>query len=209
MAKIAGDLALMSQTELGEAAEATSPGKGGSSTLPHKRNPVDVTFARAAAQLALNSVPLVLSAMAQEHERAAGAWQAEWAALPNLFCYTAGAVARVRAAVSALELDAGRMRANLDLTNGLVMAESLATTLAQHMGRPSAQRIVQVACEQAQAANGALLGIALATPEITAHLSAPEIERALDPLTYLGSTDAFIDRAVDGYRQVLAEVEQR
>jgi 3-carboxy-cis,cis-muconate cycloisomerase len=115
----------------------------------------------------------------------------------------------VRDALAGLEVDADRMRANLDLTQGLLMAESLATALALHIGKPSAQLIVQVACEQAQANTSPLLEIALATPELTAHLRATEIERALDPLTYLGSTDAFIDRALDGYRQMLAEVEQR
>lgn len=207
MAKIAGDIALLTQTELGEVAEANVAGKDGSSTLPHKRNPVDVTFARAAAQLALGNVAVVLAAMAQEHERAAGAWQAEWAVLPGLFRYTAGAVIRVQEALTGLEVDAGRMQANLGLTNGLVMAESLATALARHTGRAEAQRIVQAACERAQSRNASLLSTALATPAISDHLSAIEIERAFDPMSYLGSTDAFIDRALADYQLLQVEVE--
>lgn len=208
VAKIAGDIALLTQTELGELAEASAEGKGGSSTLPHKRNPVDVTFARAAAQLALGNVAVILAAMAQEHERAAGSWQAEWAALPSLFCYTAGAVERVRTALVGLEIDAERMRANLELTNGLLMAESLSTALALHIDRPAAQRIVQMACEQARAGGNSLLAVALAAPDISGRLSATQIQQALDPTGYLGSADAFIDRALAGYQRLHAETEK-
>ena len=113
MAKIAQDIVLLAQTEVGEASEAGAPGKGGSSAMPHKRNPVDATMARAAAHLAVRYRGDAAVGMAQEHERAAGAWQAEWAALPDLFRYTGGAVARVRAAVAGLQVDGERMRSNL------------------------------------------------------------------------------------------------
>ncbi len=143
MAKIAGDIVLLAQTEVGEASEGAAPGKGGSSAMPQKHNPVDATGAIASARLAVGVVPVILSAMVQEHERAVGGWQAEWAAIPDLFRFTAGAVERVRGAVGGLQVDPARMKANLDLTGGLIMAESLAMALAPHLGRPEAQRIVQ------------------------------------------------------------------
>ena len=140
MAKIADDVVLLAQTEVGEVSEGTAPGKGGSSAMPQKHNPVDATAALASARLAVGGVPVILSAMAQEHERAIGGWQAEWAAIPDLFRFTAGAVERVRGAVAGLQVDTARMKANLDLTGGLIMAESLTMALAPHIGRPEAQR---------------------------------------------------------------------
>jgi 3-carboxy-cis,cis-muconate cycloisomerase len=204
MEKIAGDVALLAQTEVGEVSEGDAPGKGGSSAMPQKHNPVDATSARAAARLAIGVVPVILSAMAQEHERAAGAWQAEWAAVPNLFCFTAGAVERVRDAVSGLQIDAARMHANLDLTGGLIMAEALTMALAPHLGRPEAQRIVRAACEQAARSGAPLRQIALAQPQVRAILAPEELDRALDPATYLGSADLFISRALEAYHKTLS-----
>jgi 3-carboxy-cis,cis-muconate cycloisomerase len=200
MAKIAGDITLLAQTEVGEAAEVAAPGKGGSSALPQKRNPVDAVAALAAARLALGVVPVVLAAMAQEHERAVGGWQAEWVAIPELFRYTAGAVARVRGAVSGLTVDAGRMRANLARDGGLLMSESLAMALAAHVGRPEAQRIVQTVGRRALAEGLTLTQAAHADARVGAALSPEDIDRALDPAGYLGSADIFIDRALDTYR---------
>jgi 3-carboxy-cis,cis-muconate cycloisomerase len=202
MAKIALDVALLAQTEVGEASEGTAPGKGGSSAMPQKHNPVDSTGAIASARLAIGLVPVILSAMAQEHERGVGGWQAEWTAIPDLFCFTAATVERIREAVSGLQVDPSRMKANLDLTNGLVMAESLTMALAPHMGRPAAQRLVQAICEQATSSGIHLRQAALAEPQIRAILSPDKIEQALDPVLYLGSTNAFIDRALASYREV-------
>jgi 3-carboxy-cis,cis-muconate cycloisomerase len=200
MAKIALDLTLLAQSEVGEAAEAAQEGKGGSSALPQKRNPVDATMALAAARLAIGQVPVVLGAMAQEHERAAGAWQAEWAAVPDLFRYADGAVDRVRRALETLEVDPERMRRNLAATDGLIMAEALATALAERVGRPEAQRIVRAVCERARQ-NGTDLGAAALADGRVGSVLAPEaIARALDPGSYLGATEAFIDRALAAYR---------
>jgi 3-carboxy-cis,cis-muconate cycloisomerase len=200
MAKIAGDITLLAQTEVGEAAEAAAPGKGGSSALPQKRNPVDAVAALAATRLALGVVPVVLAAMAQEHERAVGGWQAEWVAIPELFRYTAGAVARVRGAVGGLTVDAGRMRANLERDGGLLMSESLAMALAAHVGRPEAQRIVQTVGRRALAEGLTLGQAAHADARVGAALSPEDIDRALDPAGYLGCADVFIDRALETYR---------
>jgi 3-carboxy-cis,cis-muconate cycloisomerase len=201
MEKIARDVILLAQTEVGEAAEGDVPGKGGSSAMPQKHNPVDATAAAAAARLAIGVVPVILSAMGQEHERAAGGWQAEWAALPDLFHFTAGAVARVRSALSDLRIDAARMKANLDLTGGLIMAESLTMVLAQRLGKPEAQRIVKELCNEAVRSGVNLRQAALADTQVRAILSPAEIEQALDPSAYLGSADTFIDRALAAYRE--------
>ena len=202
MAKVAGDVVLLTQTEVGEALEGAAPGKGGSSAMPQKHNPVDATSAIASAQLAVGVVPVILSAMAQEHERAVGGWQAEWMAIPNLFRFTASAVERVRDAVGGLQVDPARMRANLDLTGGLIMAESLTMALALHMGRPEAQRIVKALCDRAVSSGVHLRQVALEEVDMQTILSSEEIDRALDPGAYLGSTDVFIDRALRSYREV-------
>ncbi len=202
MAKIASDVAHLAQTEVGEVSEGAAPGKGESSTMPQKHNPVDATFASASARLAVGMVPVILSAMVQEHERAVGGWQAEWEAVPVLFRFTASAVERVRGAVGGLQVDPARMRTNLDLTGGLIMAESLAMALAPHVGRPEAQRIVQASCDRAIRSGAELRQVALADAQVHAILSQEEIDRALDPSGYLGSTDAFIERALAAYREV-------
>jgi 3-carboxy-cis,cis-muconate cycloisomerase len=205
MAKIAGDVALLAQSEVGEVWERAAAGKGSSSALPQKRNPVDATAALAAARLALGAMPVLLCGMEQEHERAVGGWQAEWAAVPNLFRYSACAVEHVRDALSGLQIDPARMLANLGLTGGQVMAESLTVALAAHVGRPEAYRIVQAACNRVSGTGEDLLQVALADEEVRASLSPPQIERALDPGLYLGSADAFIDRALAAYRAVASQ----
>lgn len=207
MAKIATDLVLLAQTEVGEVSEGAAPGKGGSSAMPQKRNPVDATFALAAARLAMGAVPVVLSGMAQEHERAVGGWQAEWEALPNLFIATASAVERVRQALDGLEVDAERMRENLAMGGGLLLAESLTTALARRVGRPAAYRLVQAAVARAREDGTTLREAALAEEQIRAALTEDEIDRALDPAGYLGSADVFIDRALARYREVRAAMQ--
>lgn len=202
MAKIAGDLVLLAQTEVGEVVEAAAEGKGGSSAMPQKRNPADAIAARAAAALALGVVPVLLDAQAaQEHERAAGAWQAEWAALPDLFRYTAGAVARTGTAVAGMTIDADRMRTNLMRAGGLSLAEALSMALAPYLGRDEAQRVVRDVAGRVAASSGdSLEQAARADARIRAHLTDAQIAAALDPLAYLGSSDTYIDRALDGFR---------
>lgn len=199
--KVAQDILLLSQTELGEVAEGSAPGKGGSSTLPHKRNPVDTVAAIAAARLALGLAPVISQSLIQEHERAVGGWQSEWAAIPELFKYAGGAVERVRMAVANLEVNALRMRENLDITRGLLMAESLSMTLAGKIGKQEAHHVVQAACVRAVREDTDLTSVALSDPQISGALSADEIAAALDPAHYLGSTDLFITRALAQFVQ--------
>lgn len=202
LAKMAGDVILLAQTEVGEVSEGAAPGKGGSSAMPQKHNPADAVGAMASARLAIGMVPVILSAMAQEHERAAGGWQAEWEAIPQLFCYTASAVERVSSALAGLQVDPARMSANLHVSGGLIMAESFTMTLAAHIGRPEAQRLVKTLCDQAVLSGRSLRQIAQADGQVRAVLSSEEIDKALDPGSYLGSTETFIERALASYREV-------
>jgi 3-carboxy-cis,cis-muconate cycloisomerase len=208
MAKIAGDVALLAQTEVGEASEDAVPGKGGSSAMPQKHNPVDATNAIASARLAIGEVPVILSAMAQEHERSVGGWQAEWVAVPNLFRYTASAVEHVRGMIGGLQVDPARMSTNLDMTGGLIMAESLTMALALHVGRPEAQLIVKALCDRAVRSGMHLLQAAKEEVQVQCILSPEEIDLALEPGEYLGSTNAFIDRAIASYRDVLLSEDE-
>jgi 3-carboxy-cis,cis-muconate cycloisomerase len=203
MEKIARDVILLAQTGVGEVSEGDGQGKGGSSAMPQKHNPVDATAAVAAARLAIGVVPVILSAMGQEHERAAGGWQAEWAALPDLFRFTAGTVAHVWSALSSLQINAERMKANLDLTGGLIMAESLTMALAPRLGRPEAQRIVKELCDEAMKSSVGLLQKAQIDTRVRAVLAPAAIEQALDPGAYLGSADTLIDRALAAYREIV------
>ncbi|GLV56497.1 3-carboxy-cis,cis-muconate cycloisomerase [Dictyobacter sp. S3.2.2.5] len=203
MAKVAQDLMLLSQGEVGEVSEGRAAGKGGSSAMPQKHNPVDSIAALASARRAQGEVPVLLSAMAQEHERAAGGWQTEWTALPDIFRYTAGAVAHVGAALTGLQVDETRMQENIAATSGLIMAESLTMALAPHIGRPEAQRIVNATCERVVSSGISLRQAALAEPQIHTVLSADVIEQALDPAAYLGSTEALIDRSLNAYQEEL------
>ena len=207
MAKIAGDLVLLAQTEVGEAA-AGDGGKGGSSAMPQKRNPTDAAMARAAARLAIGVVPVVLGAMDQEHERAAGGWQAEWAALPALFGYTAAAAERVRTALAWLEVDAERMRANLDASHGQIMAEALTVALAVRIGRDAAFALVRELTTRAAHERAHLTDAALADKRVRAALSPDEIARAFDPVSYLGSAGIFIDRALAGFAALRSERDE-
>jgi len=204
MAKIASDVAHLAQTEIGEASEGAVPGKGGSSAMPQKHNPVDAAFAIASARLAMGEVSVILSAMTQEHERAVGGWQAEWVALPNLFRYTSGAVDHVRGMMSGLRVDPERMGANVELTQGLIMAESLTMTLAPHVGRPEAQRIVKALCDRAITLGMHLREVVLDEESVLSILSVEEVDHAFDPSAYLGSTNVFIDHALESYREAKA-----
>lgn len=204
MSKIAHDIVLLMQSEVSEAFEAAAPGKGGSSAMPHKRNPVDAVAALAAARLALGVVPVVFAGMTHEHERAAGAWQAEWAALPELFGYCGGAVECTRRSLDGLEVDVERMRANLDTNGGLLMAEALTMALAAQLGREQAQVLVQAASSRALAGRQTLRAVALDDAQIRAVLDPAAIDAALDPAAYLGSADLFVERAIAGYQQLLA-----
>jgi 3-carboxy-cis,cis-muconate cycloisomerase len=152
--------------------------------------------------MAIGTVPVILSAMVQEQERAVGGWQAEWEAMPNLFRFTACTVKSVRSAITGLHIDPEQMRANLALHGGLNMAEALMMALAPHIGRPEAYRLVQAISKRTQEMRHALHATALADEQIRAILSPEEIHRALDPTMYTGSSNMFIDRALASFHTI-------
>ena len=190
IAKIGLDLALLAQTEIGEVREHG----GGSSTMPQKRNPLGSVLARACARTARGHASVLEATLVQEHERAAGAWHAEWGALSGSLAYAGGAAAALAGALESLEVDTARMRANLDLTEGLVMAERLSLLAMETMGRAGAQELLARASREAASAAGTLRDALLADPE--SPFSAVDLDTALEPTAYLGSAGAFVDRAL-------------
>jgi 3-carboxy-cis,cis-muconate cycloisomerase len=206
MGKIALDLALLSQTEVGEVAEASGASQGRSSAMPQKRNPINATLALAASRRAIGVVPVLLGAMLQEHERAAGGWQAESGALPELFCHTMGSVAHVEEALRALQVDTRSMQTHLSSSHGLIMAESLTLALATAVGRPEASRLVQEAAQRAQETGIDLSEAAGSDPRILALLSDGALIQVLDPAGYLGSTGIYIDQALSEFHQLQANL---
>jgi 3-carboxy-cis,cis-muconate cycloisomerase len=193
LGKIARDLALLAQTEVGEAMEAHG---GGSSTMAHKQNPVGAAVVLAASARAPGLVATMLAAMPQEHERGLGGWQVEWEVLPELLLLTAGAARTLADVLDTLKIDAARMRQNLDLTNGLVLAEAVTMALALRMGKPDAHARVEEASRRA-ARDGVSLAEALAAdPEVRRHMPRDEIERYLRPEAYLGAAHAFVERVL-------------
>jgi 3-carboxy-cis,cis-muconate cycloisomerase len=200
-AKIATDVMLLMQTEIAEAFEPSVPGKGGSSTLPHKRNPVGAAAIRANHRRVVGLMATMTATLEQEHERAVGAWAAEWETMRELFVLTAGSSERLMDMLEGLELDPGRMRQNLDATLGLPLAESLMMALAPKIGRLEAHHRVEAASKLALASNRPLAEVAKQEPAIAGNISAEEIDRALDPKSYLGSADAMIDAVLDAAKR--------
>lgn len=196
LGKIARDLSLMMQTETGEAFEPAAEGRGGSSTMPHKRNPVAAAAVLAAAVRAPHLVATLLAAMVQEHERGLGGWHAEWEALPELAGLAAGALRWTAETIEGLEVDTARMRANLDATRGLIMAEAVQMALAGAIGRGAAHALLERVSKGALAEGRHLKDALLAEPEVAAHLPPAELDRLLDPLRYTGVAQALIDRTL-------------
>jgi 3-carboxy-cis,cis-muconate cycloisomerase len=196
LAKFARDIALLMQSEVGEAAEAHSEGRGGSSTMPHKHNPV-----ACAAVIATNArMPglsaTMLQAMSQEHERGLGLWQAEWDTVPEAFRLTAAALAYSIEIAQGLRVDAARMMSNLDSLLGLPLSEAVNAALAPKVGRSAAHDLLRTATERAAAEKRNLADILKQLPQVTAHLTEVEIDQLLDPSAYLGSAQRFISRVL-------------
>lgn len=196
---IAGDIVLGSQTEVGELREAAGEGPG-SSAMPHKRNPVHAIAARAAARLATGELTVLLAVGEHEQERAAGAWQAEWVALPSALIRTVGAVEAIRGSVASLEVHPDRAQANLALGWGLSASEQLATALSGRVGRPEAQRLTGELARTAALQGRQLVEVLREAPEIRALLGEQDPAEVLAPSVVLGEVDAMIDRALATHR---------
>jgi 3-carboxy-cis,cis-muconate cycloisomerase len=192
--KIARDVSLMMQTDVGEAFEPSGEGRGGSSTMPHKRNPVAAASALAAATMAPNLAATIFSAQVQDHERSAGPWHAEWPTLPTLMLVTSGGLAAIVDIAEGLEVDAVRMRANLDATHGLIMAEAVTFALAEKIGKSDAHHLIEAASKKAVKEKKHLRDVLTSDAKVTAQLDADKITALFEPMAYQGASQVLIDR---------------
>jgi 3-carboxy-cis,cis-muconate cycloisomerase len=192
--KIARDVSLMMQTDVAEAFEPAGEGRGGSSTMPHKRNPVACATALAAATMAPNLAATIFAAQVQEHERSAGPWHAEWPTLPTLQLVTSGALAAIVELAEGLEVDVERMRLNLDATHGLIMAEAVTMALAETIGKSDAHHLIEAASRKAVAEKVHLRQVLTRDSKVTVLLSADRIAELFEPMAYQGVSQALIDR---------------
>ena len=196
LGKVGRDISLLMQTEAAEVFEPAAPGKGGSSTMPHKRNPVGSAVLISAATRVPGLLSILFSAMPQEHERSLGLWHAEWETLPEICCLVSGALAQALNMTQGLEVDAERMAHNLDLTHGLVLAEAVSIVLAQRVGREASHHLLEQCCKRAVSEQRHLRAVLGDDAGVTAHLSAAELDRLLDPAHYLGQATTWVERAV-------------
>jgi 3-carboxy-cis,cis-muconate cycloisomerase len=192
--KIARDVSLMMQTDVAEAFEPSGEGRGGSSTMPHKRNPVAAASALGAATMAPNLAATIFAAQVQDHERSAGPWHAEWPTLPALMLVTSGALGAVVDIAEGLEIDAERMRTNLNATHGLIMAEAVTFALAEKIGKSDAHHLIEAASKKAVAEKRDLHGVLAEDPEVAAHLDRERLAELFEPMNYQGVSQALIDR---------------
>jgi 3-carboxy-cis,cis-muconate cycloisomerase len=196
LGKLARDLSLLMQTDVGEAFEPAGAGKGGSSTMPHKRNPVGAAVALSAASRMPGLVASLFAAQAQEHERGLGGWHAEWETLPLMLRLASGSLHHMTEAMSGLEVDPTRMAENLGRTNGLILAEAASMALGATLGREAAHRLVERASKRAVAEEMTLHAVLAADPDVSAALDAESLARALRPDHYLGMAEAFTRRVL-------------
>ncbi|PKH82432.1 3-carboxy-cis,cis-muconate cycloisomerase [Pseudomonas sp. Choline-02u-1] len=196
LGKLGRDISLLMQTEAAEVFEPAAPGKGGSSTMPHKRNPVGAAVLIGAATRVPGLVSTLFSAMPQEHERSLGLWHAEWETLPEICCLVSGSLQQARLLADGLEVDAARMSRNLELTQGLVLAEAVSIVLAQRVGRDTAHHLLEQCCKRAVAEQRHLRAVLGDEPQVTAELSDAELDDLLNPAHYLGQAHVWVERAV-------------
>lgn len=196
LGKFGRDISLLMQTEAAEVFEPAAPGKGGSSTMPHKRNPVGAAVLIGAATRVPGLVSTLFSAMPQEHERSLGLWHAEWETLPEICCLVSGSLQQARLLADGLEVDAERMGRNLELTQGLVLAEAVSIVLAQRVGRDTAHHLLEQCCKRAVAEQRHLRAVLGDEPQVTAELSDAELDELLNPAHYLGQAHVWVERAV-------------
>ncbi|NHN86348.1 3-carboxy-cis,cis-muconate cycloisomerase [Acetobacter musti] len=200
LGKLARDLSLMMQTEIAETLPPGGKGQGGSSTMPHKRNPVGCAIALSVATQAPGLVATLLSAMVQEHERGLGGWHAEWQTLPALLRLTSASAAQMADTVEAMEICPDAMRNDLGKTRGLMMAEAVSMELANRLGREAAHHLLQQLTRTAVKRNVTLDTVLREDDRVTAILSPDDISRLMNPAGYLGNARAFCIRALEAWR---------
>jgi 3-carboxy-cis,cis-muconate cycloisomerase len=196
LGKIGFDMMLMMATEIGEAFEPFAEHRGASSTMPQKRNPISSEILVANAKAVRQHSGLMLDAMIQDFERATGPWHVEWMAVPESFILTAGSLAQAKTLAEGLTIDESRMRRNLDLTQGLIVAEAVMMGLAPHLGRQQAHDIVYEACREALQKGRSLFDVLMVNPTIAKALPQADLRKLCDPANYLGSAPEMVDAIV-------------
>ena len=196
LGKISMDIKLMMQTEVGEVYEPFSHGRGSSSTMPQKRNPISSCYIHAAASVVRQHAAALMDAMVADHERSTGPWEIEWIVLPEAFCLSAGALKQTSVVLAGLEVDVERMRANIDITGGLVMSEAVMMGLGPYIGREYAHDLVYDICRTATRSKRSLLELLAEHPEINRHLDRKQLARLCDPTNYLGEAGEMVDRVL-------------
>ena len=196
LGKIAMDVKLLMQTEVAEVYEPFAHGRGSSSTMPQKRNPISCLYIHACAGVVRQHAAALLDAMVADHERSTGPWEIEWIVLPEIFVLSAGALHQANFIMAGLEVDAKRMRANLDLTHGLVVSEAVMMGLAPYLGREKAHDLVYDLCRDAIREERPLLDLLAANEEIAKHADRKKLAELCDPANYLGLSGVMVDRVL-------------
>ncbi|SDC88204.1 3-carboxy-cis,cis-muconate cycloisomerase [Cupriavidus sp. YR651] len=202
LGKIALDIMIMASTEFAEVYEPFVKGRGASSTMPQKRNPISSELMLAASKAVRQHAGLMVDAMVQDFERATGPWHAEWIAIPESFILTSGALHQAKFALGGLIVDTARMKHNLGITNGLIVAEAVMMGMAPHIGRQQAHDVVYDACRAVNESGGTLADALCALPAVTRHFERAAIERMTDPANYLGLAPQMVDQAIELSRKV-------
>ena len=196
LGKISMDVKLLMQTEVAEVYEPFHEGRGSSSTMPQKRNPISCLYIHATTALVRQHVAALLEAAVADHERSTGPWQIEWIALPEIFLLASGALAQTKLMLTGLEVDADRMRANLDLTRGAIVSEAVMMGLGPHLGRQRAHDLVYDICRKVAASGEPLVEVLARDRDVSRHLTRAQLEKMCDPSAYLGLAGEMIDKVL-------------
>ena len=196
LGKIATDVKLLMQTEVGEVFEPYAKDRGSSSTMPQKRNPISCNYMHACTAMVRQLVAALLDAMVEDHERSTGPWQLEWIAVPEIFLLTSGALQQARTLLAGLQVEAGRMRANLEITQGLICTEAVMMRLAPHLGRQRAHDLVYDISRQVSVSGRPLLDLLAENEAIASSLDRAALAKLLDPAEYLGLSGEMVDRVL-------------
>jgi 3-carboxy-cis,cis-muconate cycloisomerase len=196
LGKLSLDIKLMMQTEVGEVQEPYYHGRGSSSTMPQKRNPISSAYTHGAISVLRQHAAALMDAMVADHERSTGPWQIEWIVLPEAFCLLAGALKQMRTVVEGLEVDAEAMRRNIDMTGGLVMSEAVMMGLGPYIGREYAHDLVYDLCRESLKTKTPLIDLLVANAEISRHVNRAQLLEMLDPANYLGQSGVMVDRVL-------------